>query len=241
MRQIGHFSVLTHQIFFTLRTNTMSPSDRINALYRLAGGGIVHTSDGTCPSGMTRCDPSKQACPEGDEGLEIRTIDGALCRDAKQVEQMDSKMRTALTTGVRELMRQMVILVDLNAALDDIMQKDAEGAAQILDRATAKLQKNAPALRPESAPVDMSDLPSFTPDVKDGELLETGEQAQERETAEGLATQPVEESKQFLERQGASDGEPESAVQAEPEYSGIPTEDLGQDTGDDFGLYSSGQ
>jgi len=163
----------------------MSPSNKINALYRLAGGGIIPTGDGTCPVGMTRCDPRKQACPEDTEGIDIRTIDGALCRGTKRVKKMDSQMRSALTTGVRELMRQMVVLVDLNAALDDIMQKEAEDAAQLLARAADELQKNAPALIPVSTHDGMTDLPPFTPDVSGGPL-ETEGQKSERETEEGL-------------------------------------------------------
>lgn len=217
----------------------MSPSNKINALYRLAGGGIIPTGDGTCPVGMTRCDPRKQACPEDTEGIDIRTIDGALCRGTKRVKKMDSQMRSALTTGVRELMRQMVVLVDLNAALDDIMQKEAEDAAQLLARATDELQKNAPALIPGSAPAGMTDLPSFTPDVS-GAPLETEGQKSERETEEGLRALDAAQNKEYLDVRGSSDGSPEYGVQLD-EFQGDDASDgLAESSFGGFGVYGSG-
>lgn len=129
----------------------MLPADKINNLFRLAGGARLplHTGDGQCPAGMTRCNPEKQACPEKDGELDIRTSGGALCRDAKLTKKMGIEEREALTTGVRELMRQMVVINDLNSALDDIMQKDAEsvdtqGDDQVLTRASNQLAEFQP-------------------------------------------------------------------------------------------------
>jgi hypothetical protein len=144
----------------------MPPVDKINNLFRLAGGaGLpLHTGDGQCPAGMTRCNPEKQACPDKDGELDIRTVDGALCRDAKLTKKMGIKEREALTTGVRELMRQMVVINDLNSALDDIMQKDAEmvdtqGDDQVLARASDQLAE----FRPDSLFYGEED-PDSTPD-----------------------------------------------------------------------------